>query len=316
MASPNARSPRDRTADDLDDKVFGEKLKGLVAHLNQLQKLSSHVYSLGKTQSLVYPNGKRVGRKELRTLFSQLGKEITSLKRNYKEHGKRKKRVRQGTAGFKNPIVVNDAMIGFFSEANLGPAQPGVPGSPPLNTQLMLLRTRITTRAIMTPVFNIYAQVNGMQRDPANRQFLSSTPQMDKWFSQTYAELAAAPQKFQKRKVRTEVVDAKGRTGFVETREEDATKPIPRFDPQHFRYASIQSIVAKNTVPKAQLLASPDFAYLVKPKADLTEAERARKAQVEAELEREQKLVSDALAVYRGQKAEANKLAKAASRRR
>ena len=313
MASPRARSPVDRAALDLDDKVFGEKLKGIVTNLNQLQKLSSHVYSLGKTQSLVYPNNKRVGRKELRTLFSQLGKEITGLKKHYKEHGKRKKRVRRGTAGFKNPIVINDNMVNFFREANLGPAVPTDPASGPLNQRLMLIQNRITTRAIMTPAFNIYAHVNGMQKDPANRQFLASTPLMDKYFSATYAQLAAAPQRFQKRKVTNEFLDEKGRTVVEETRVEDMSKPIARFDPQHFRYASIQSIVAKNTFSKAELGA--EYNYITQPKKSLTGQELDARNQLEAQLATEQRVVSDALAYYRGQKAAATKAAKAAGRR-
>lgn len=257
----------------IDDKAFGEKLEQIVKHQTNLLKLASHVYSLSKTQRIQYPNGKTVGRKELRSLASQLAKETRSLKKNYVEHGKRKRRTRAPgtTAGFKNPILVTDAMREFFRNANLGPSDPSNLNSAPLNSQLAVGFNGVTTRAIMTPLFNIYAQVNGMQKDPANKQFLTSTPQMDQYFATTYARLAAAPQKFAK-------ADKQG-----------VRKPLPKFDPRRFRYASIQSIVADNTVKK-ELLTAQQAAVL---------ADQATKDR----LEQEQALVSSILAAYRARKA-------------
>jgi len=282
--SPDAQLTREEknARDNLDPKVFGSKLDSIVKHHNELMKLASHVYSLGKTQRLQYPNGKTIGRKELRSLSAQLAKEVKGLKKNYVAHGKRKRRTRTAgtTAGFKNPILVSDAMRGFFSVANLGPSDPTNPASAPLNSQLAVGINGITTRAIMTPLFNIYAHVNRMQQDPNNKQFLTSTPQMDQYFQATYARLAAAPQKF-----------AKGKDG-----QPDMSKPIPKFDAKRFRYASIQSIVADNTVKKEQL-GPQQVAALADPA-------------VKARLAQEQELVSSILSVYRGEKAAAAKLLK------
>ena len=275
MASPIASPAGERDPLNLEPKDFGAKLDQITKHHNNLMKLAAQVYSLGKTQRLQYPNGKTVGRKELRALSSQLNKEIKSLKKNYVARGKRKKRARKPgtTAGFKNPIVVSDNMKNFFASANLGPSDPRNPASAPLSQQLAVGQNGVTTRAIMTPLFNIYAHVNNMQKDPENKQFLTATPEMNQYFQQTYANLAAKPQKYQKNK---------------ETGQPDLSKPIPKFDPNHFRYASIQSIVAENTIKKDQLPAEYT-AVLADP------ATAARLAQ-------EQALVSGVLEYYRWQK--------------
>ena len=296
-----ATSPVERDDNNLTPKEFGEKLDALAKHHNNLMKLASKVYALGKTQRLQYPNGSQVGRKELRTLSSQFVKELKSCKKNYTAHGKRSKRVRRagGSAGFKNPIKVTENMQRFLAEANLGPS--GViykdevnkkgelvrvpfdldPASAPLNTLLAAGQAGVTTRAIMTPLFNIYVATNAMQKDPVNRQFLTATPQMNQYFQPTYARLAAKPQKYQKNKA---------------TGGEDLSKPLPKFDPNHFRFASIQSIVADNTVPAATLSAE-EQAYLANPA-------------VVARLAEEQQIVSDVLKVYKKRKTDAAKAAK------
>lgn len=284
MATPPAAAttPQERDPLNLEPKEFGAKLDQLAKHHNNLLKLAAQVYSLGKTQRLQYPNGKTVGRKELRSLSSQFVKMLKSLKKNYVAHGKRKKRKRTPgtTAGFKNPILVTDNMREFFRVANLGPSDPGNTNSVPLNSVLAVGQNGVTTRAILTPLFNIYAHINNMAQDPNNKQFLTSTQQMDQYFQQTYARLAARPQRYTK-------PDKNG-----------VEKPIPKFDPKRFRYASIQSIVADNTIKKDQLNEQQKAAL-----ADPATKER---------LEQEQALVSGILAVYREQKKAAAKAAKAA----
>ena len=302
--SPTAAgSPLEKNKDDLSSKEFGAKLDGLAKHHNNLMKLAAKVYSLGKTQRLQYPNGATVGRKELRTLSSQFTKELKSLKKNYTEHGKKKKRKRRegGSAGFKGPILVSDNMREFFSGANLGPSNPADPNSTPLNQILSVGANGVTTRAIMTPLFNIYAHVNRMQKDPNNKQFLTATDAMNRYFQNTYASLAARPQKYQKNK---------------ETGQPDLSKPIPKFDPNRFRYASIQSIVADNTVKKEQLSAQqkaqlaqlpvdPETKQFVGSPQDVAAANATVQRMAE-----EQALVSGILSVYRDQKKAAEKAAK------
>ncbi len=275
-----ATQAQEQDPNNLSTKDFGKKLDQLVKHHNNILKLAAKVYALGKTQRLQYPDGKTVGRKELRSLSSQYGKEVKALRKNYTAHGKKRKRKRKegGSAGFKNPILVTDNMREFFTTANLGPSDPNAAGSAPLNTVLAVGQNGVTTRAIMTPLFNIYAHVNAMQKDPNNKQFLTATPQMDAKFQQTYARLAARPQKYTK-------PDKNGET-----------KPIPKFDSRRFRYASIQSIVADNTVKKDQL----------QPAQQAVLDDDATKQR----LAQEQALVSGVLSVYRERKKAAAKAAK------
>ena len=276
-----ATTPRINTAGDvnynIEPKEFGGKLNELAKHHNNLMKLAASVYSLGKTQRLQFPNGHVIGRKEIRSLSSQFVKELKGLKKYFVARGRKKKRARKPgtTAGFKNPILVSDNMRSFFAVANLGPSDPRNPQSEPLNGKLAVGLNGVTTRAIMTPVFNIYAQVNAMQKDPQNKQFLTSTPQMDQYFTETYARLAAKPQRYTK-------PDKDG-----------VSKPIPKFDPKRFRYASIQQIVADNSVPKASLNEQQ--------KTVLDNVE------MKARLEQEQTLVSGILEYYRWQKSGSKK---------
>ena len=333
-SSPLAKETKDQKHARLNlrDKVFGEKIKLLVRQHNVLMKLSQKVSSLPAGDHLIFrPDtesaravGRRnvdtpLGRKDVNSLSKQYTTELKGLKANYVEHGKKKKRASTGnSAGFKNPILVTPNMIEFFRSANLGPSQVGPnadPNAPPLNDFLSVRDDGKTTRAILTPLFSIYAHVNNMQRDPENRQFLTSTPDMDAHFQETYRILAARPQTYQKRKV----VGPDG----VETKVEDRTKPIPIFRPDHFRYASIQSIVALNTIKKGQLtaaqkqvLGAPDMP------AGLDEAQKAQwvaqrdlaRAPIVNRLAQEQDMVSGILEVYRGQKAAAAKAAKTASK--
>jgi hypothetical protein len=303
-------SPDEKDDNNLTPKEFGERLDTLAKHHNNLMKLSSKVYALGKTQRLQYPNGATVGRKELRTLSSQFVKELKSLKKNYTSHGKKPRRKRRegGSAGFKNPILVTDNMRAFFSQANLGPSDPTNPASTPLNQVLAVGQNGVTTRAIMTPLFNIYAHVNNMQKDPENKQYLTATPQMNQFFQETYARLAAKPQKFQKNK---------------ETGEPDMGKTIPRFDPNRFRYASIQSIVADNTVPNEALNQQQKVVLARLPvNKDLPDdlsnphkfvgaaAEIAAANATINRLEQEQALVSGILTMYRDAKKDLTKATK------
>ena len=332
--SPNAKETKDQKHARLNisDKAFGEKVKVLVKYHNQLMKLSQKVSALPPGDALVfYPDtesaravGRRnvatlLGRKDVNSLSKQYTTELKGLKGNYVEHGKKKKRQSTGkSAGFRNPILVTPNMIDFFRVANLGPSQVGPNADPnalPLNDFLSVREDGKTTLAILTALFSIYAHVNNMQRDPENLQFLTSTPDMDAHFQETYRILEARPQTYQKRKV----VGADG----VERKVEDRTKPIPIFRPDHFRYASIQSIVALNRIKKDNLtaeqklqLGTPDMpAGLSAAQTAQWEAQRdAARQQVVDRLAQEQQMVSDVLAVYREQKAQAAKAAKAAAK--
>lgn len=285
MASPLVASGNVKSDPlNLEPKEFGAKLDQLAKHFNNLMSLAKHVYELGKSEKLPTTGGLQIGRKELRSLNTQFVSELKSLKKNYTAHGKRQKRVRDPstTAGFKNPIVVTQNMREFLANANLGPSDPRNPMSAPLNKVLTAGTQGLTTRAILTPLFNIYAVVNGIQRDPNQRQFLTSTPEMDRYFAQTFANLVAAD------KAEPRFSKKPNKQG-VRTR-------LPDFDPKHFTFARIQSIVADNTVSK-DVLPAEYLAALESPELTAT-------------LAREQQTVSSALKYYKEQKNAAKKSTK------
>lgn len=268
---------------DIEPKEFGENLSKLCKEHNEIFKLASVVYSLGKTEKLVYPNGKTIGRKELKNLSAQFCKKVKELKKNFVARGKKKKRTRKsGTiAGFKNPIIVTDNMRAFFAVANLGPSDPRNPSSEPLGPKLAVGVNGVTTRAIMTPVFNIYAYVNHMQKDNRQgfRQLLTATPQMDQYFTDTYTRLAALPQRFKKA----------DKNGYRE--------PIRKFESKSFRYASIQQIVADNSIPRPGSKGAKERPHLTPLTAE--QSTLLENPEMKVRLEQEQVLVSGILEYYR-----------------
>jgi hypothetical protein len=274
MATSPTRISASVDALNVEPKVFGQMLSELAKEHTHLLKLGSKVYALGKTQKLRFPNGQTIGRKELRSLSSQFVKKLKGLKKNYVARGKKKKRARRpGTvAGFKNPILVSDELRSFFASANLGPSDPRDPRSAPLASQLMVGQNGVTRQAIMTPVFSIYARLNDMQKDPSNRQFLTATPDMDRFLGATYQRLRDADL-------------VKQREGKLVNKRGEA---LPVFDPRHFRYGAIQQIVKDNTVPKEALTAD-QVAALATP-------------EIKARLDQEQELVSRANDYYKWQK--------------
>lgn len=121
-----------------------------------------------------------------------------------------------GFLGLKNPVRVNDNLLGFLREADFGSSDPSDPESEPLN--LLVTENSICAWAILTLLFTLYTHQNKMQKDPNNRQFLTATPLMHKWFEDTFKELQARPNR--------------------------------SFDPEKFRYVDFQIIISLNVVKK------------------------------------------------------------------
>lgn len=151
-------------------------------------------------------------------------------------------------SGFNTPIYVNENLKQFIANGNFGYIEPNDPSSGRLNSFLQVSKNGVSTRAMLTVLFNIYTHVNKMYN--LNKQFLTSTPEMDQYFQETYTNLAARPQRYQKNKV---------------TGQPDLTKPILKFDPKHFRYGSIQSIINDNIIPSSKLSKEQEE-YLKNPK--------------------------------------------------
>lgn len=158
---------------------------------------------------------------------------------------------------------------------------------------MLLINQGITSPALLTPLFSIYAKVNNMQ-DPANRQYLKATPDMHQFFEGTFNDLnkqdIAEPRTTRQRK--KDPV-----TGQTVTEE----VPIPPFTAERFRYANFQSIVSLNRVPKDTLT--------------VEQKEFLDTPDIKARLADEQHLVSSTLAFYRQQSEVQRKQERAAKRK-
>jgi len=113
--------------------------------------------------------------KDIKAIDNEFKKKLKSLK---KEYSKTKKVAKDGNSnksnGFQNPMYVDKCLSLLFQESNLGPAYkkieiPGEEGVPPtyrfeqvdtkLNNHLNLFfQHQITSSALLTPLFSIYAK--------------------------------------------------------------------------------------------------------------------------------------------------------------
>lgn len=219
------------------NKQFKNLLNKAIKHNSQIMTL---VEAMSKLKSgypgLVYGD-KVLTRVDLNNLKTMSKNEFRELKYYFTHSTKKKTKRRVNNSntkkGFSIPILVTKEMSDFFRQANLGFVVPGDQSSGKLNDILTLTTNSITTRAILTPLFNIYILLNNLQQDEDNKQLLTSDELMDNYFRSTYQKIIDSEPTGQR-------FDKKG-------------KLIPPFDPKGFRFASLQSIVKYNAVDKTQL---------------------------------------------------------------
>src|SRR5579875_502529 len=164
---------------------FKELINTVVGYYDTVLVLTEGIGGAKKNE-VVELSGRAFNRRDIRSLQTQLRNMLRSLTR-YFNAAKRARKTRRATArnnGFNIPVVVSPAMSEFFAGANLGNAVDPASGqftSIPLNEVVRLLvdpDIRISSAAVVTPLFCIYAALNNMQvvRDPVtgelNRQLL------------------------------------------------------------------------------------------------------------------------------------------------
>lgn len=332
------RKPRTELSATVEEfKTKTDELEEKMRNLNELyMKLGAN------GENPVTVNGQRIGKKELRSLQSQLGKELQLLPKYFgtasKAKGKRKRVVKPGDekkqskAGFSNPMFVSSKLREFFAKANLGPVDPSRPVGPDnheLIKYLPLLTERgITNSALLTPLFSIYVNRNALQenaqrnknRPPQDRnnQYLGCNPDMDRVFGQTPCSHAKTG----------------GLSEFAFLEDQDKKKPrsdkngvlIAPFSRSDFRFASFQSVVALNRVSlKDELLAIEEKSKTASP-AERAQLEARRgeltvrqseldNAEVKARLEQEFKIVQQVNTWYKAKNEPAQKQMRADRRR-
>jgi hypothetical protein len=309
-----------KDTNDMSVKQFREeRIKPLTEKFKQLMDLNTEVAKLPQSGHILYKDGRKVGRKDLNSLKSQYIKELEGLVKLYAEAKRKKKSGRVGGSnGFKLPRYISSELSQFFADAsnNLGPAYlreetvsatgektvefKQQPQS--LKDSIALLTTnQITSAALLTPLFNIYAILNNMQYDPDHREFLRSTPLMKKYLGQIFPRITEKDQgELAERQAELQKLIAEGGSPKkIKALQAKISKSII-FSEDRFPYPRIQSIVALNMIPKTSL--GEEHLGVLK------------NADVIAQLEREQKIVSDTLAYYRNKNADQKKANRQAKR--
>lgn len=196
--------------------------------------------------------------------------------------------------GFLTPRYITDTLKNFFAEANLGLAftkqHDGTftTGDQLRNYLHLLLECGISSLALLTPLFSIYARVNEMP-DPQDRRFLRATPLMIKYFSDIFSQFPLEDQQrlSSEKEQLANLIETKADYSEINC----VQRMIDRysiFDPNHFRYAYFQRIIARNRVPKEEL-STEQLQHLTDPDVRLS-------------LDDEQRIVSTTLEYYRTQK--------------
>lgn len=250
---PKTRKPK-KVYERIEPKQFKERLGQLQNDLDTLIELSAAVAE-GKANNVPVEDaaGNKIGKRTVNHLRSEYVKELKELSGYYNAAYKRKRAPgtkRRGGTGFRTPIMVSDNLREFFTNAELGRTDPKDPSSDRIHDVIQLLINRdaqrdianqaglddipgITSPALLTPLFSIYAKVNnlkdratinqGKSEVDKNRHYLGADPMMKEYFANTFKRLTALGPH----------TTAKG--NFA-----------PTFDPNNFKYANFQSIVKYN----------------------------------------------------------------------
>ena len=130
---------------------------------------------------------------------------------------------------FVQPVTLSYQMRNFLKESGLNKDAP--------LAVTMAVKEGISSRAILTPLFNIYAKQNNMQVYPDELNFVKSTPLMNKWFGDTYEQMIHEHPKVQHNIINPNTLKKQPRT------------KQPVFNPDKFRYSSFPIIFGHNITP-------------------------------------------------------------------
>lgn len=303
---------------------YRDLINNLIGYYDTLLVLTEGIGGAARNQ-VVELGGQQFNRRDVRSLQTQFRNTLKTLPR-YFNAAKRARKTRRATArnnGFNIPIVVNEALSEFFAQANLGNAVDPVTKQftdIPLNQVVRMLvdpEIRISSAAVVTPLFCIYAILNNFQVviDPRtgelNRQLLRADDRMRQYFAPVFQEL----------------IEEDARKGIRTNKRGEAIAP---FSPESFRYASFQSIFARSQLkPNPANGDNPNWTdqqrqimYLLKlntldPEVIAnTDPQVVQQAQqYQAQLTSEQAAASATLAYYRTVRAEQDKPIRAEKRR-
>lgn len=199
----------------LSTKQFGKQLNLLADETKLLKKLSLEVGKRGKVEG---EDGRTVTRKGLTDLLNAHNRKLRSLKTNYTQQGRKKKRIGgKKTKGLSAGVFIDQPLKDFFMKADYGPKTKEVRA-----TIKPLLEQNMLSRAIVTPLLTMWYKQNSYKVPETNAK--------GKAVEKTYIKADATMKKFLGPYLKE--------TGI---------------DKDKFVYAKLQTIVNPGIFKKAQL---------------------------------------------------------------
>jgi hypothetical protein len=291
---------KETSVTEMNNREFKAKIKKIKVDIQNLINLASNIGSLEKGDRQKMSDGSSVGKRELKQYTSLVYKEIDGLAKDYSQSKKQPKAKRTGGSnGFRNPMVVSVELPAYFNETNLGPAYEKIENDvdktmtfKKLDTDLashlpLFLNEGVTSSALLTPLFSISAKTYNMQL-PDNKQYLKTTPIMNKHFSKIFKTLQERDE--ENIRVKEEEIQKLEDQGLPKERLENHVKELKKlqdnkFNPDRFKYARLQSLVSQCRKKEENYTK--------------TQGNIVKDPEIKQKLLREQKIVSDTLAFYR-----------------
>lgn len=207
------RSPRVKV-EPVPTKQFRDLIRQQSKRMKALLRVAKVVYSQKKSGEIPI-GGEPIATSDISAWMKSLDKEMGYLGRVYTAAFNRKRAGGQGrggpNSGFRLPLVINDNLIRFFQEANLGDVVVGGQSYGRVQDHLPFLRVGdplygIANRSLLTSLFSLYAKVNNLSdlsnynRDAArvqepdykNRQILGADALMNRHLGVSFEEIRRA----------------------------------------------------------------------------------------------------------------------------
>ena len=146
------------------DADFKLRLEIMAAYLGNLVRIAAK-FRTGRDHFMY--GGRKVDKRAVNSLFSQLGRDIKDLSGFYKA-AKSKARTRKGAGGFALPSLASDKMLNFLRGANLGALynQDGTSGGQSLKDSLAFLNdpnyNGVVGGGVLMALMSVYAKNNGL----------------------------------------------------------------------------------------------------------------------------------------------------------
>jgi hypothetical protein len=203
MASASPRSVAAATPED-----FSTEVNNFVGKLKELFKIQKALHTAkAQKQGGLDWKGSHLKSTDVTALQNQLLREVKGFKKLYRAGFNRRRGAgnRKGgpNSGFRLPIALKQELIDFLNAANLGSL-----GGNKLQVYLPFLNNSpgnplygVASRAVLTPLFSLYAELNNLsdramynqQRaatpEYKNRQLLGADETMRRFLGQTFANI-------------------------------------------------------------------------------------------------------------------------------